>query len=92
MFRYRSLTAKVIFIPLTMVVILVSYLFTDFTLMNHIKGEAIRIEMAGKLRMITVELKHSAQTMLDPDVSSEKRKTRGHVNTGLYIFFPFSLG
>jgi nitrate/nitrite-specific signal transduction histidine kinase len=74
MLRYRSLTAKFIFIPLTMVVILVSYLFTDFTLMDHIKGEAIRIEMAGKLRMLTVQIEYSAQAMLDPNVSSENRE------------------
>ena len=74
MLKYRHLTAKFIFITLIMVVILTSYFYMDFKFSDHMKGEAISIDMAGKLRMLTVQIKYSAQAMLVPDVSSDNRK------------------
>ena len=74
MFRFRSLTTKFIFISLIMFVILALYFYVDFEFTHHIKGEAARINIAGRQRVLAMKMMYSAKGMLDPLLPSEEKE------------------
>ncbi|MEK7788622.1 MAG: hypothetical protein AAB283_01775, partial [Planctomycetota bacterium] len=49
-FKFKSLTAKFIFISSIIVTFLAVYVYAGFVFTHHMKGEATRINLAGQLR------------------------------------------
>ena len=72
--RFNSLTTKFIFISLIMFVILALYFYVDFEFTHHIKGEAARINIAGRQRVLAMKMMYSAKGMLDPLLPSEENE------------------
>ncbi|HBR21165.1 MAG TPA: hypothetical protein DD713_01130 [Nitrospiraceae bacterium] len=84
MFRFRSLTAKFIFISLIMFVILALYFYIDAKFTSHIKGEAARINIAGRQGTLAMKMMYSTKGMLDPlSPSEEKEKFRNVFNSAI---------
>jgi len=82
MLKFKSLTAKFIFISLIMIAVLAVYFYADFRFTHHMKGEATRINIAGRQRMLTVKMMSSVKGMLDPLLpSEEKEKFRNVLNS-----------
>ena len=74
MLRFKSLTAKFIFISSIIVAVLAVYFYVDFRFTHHIKGEAARINIAGRQRVLAMKMMYSAKGMLDPLLPSEENE------------------
>ncbi|MCG2813576.1 MAG: hypothetical protein L6245_02740, partial [Thermodesulfovibrionales bacterium] len=84
MLKFKSLTTKFIFIGGIMVAVFAVYFYTDFRFTHHIKGEAARINIAGRQRMLMVKMMYGAKGMLDPLLpSGEKEKFRNVFNSAM---------
>ncbi|MDP2279588.1 MAG: HAMP domain-containing protein, partial [Nitrospirota bacterium] len=84
MLKFKSLTAKFIFISLIMVAVLAVYFYEDFRFTHHMKGEAVRINIAGRQRMLAMKMMYGAKGMLDPlSPSEEKEKFRNVFNSAM---------
>ena len=56
MFKFKSLTAKFIFISSIMLTFLSAFVFASYLFTHHIKGEAEKINLAGQLRCRSFEM------------------------------------
>ncbi|MFA4827724.1 MAG: PAS domain-containing protein [Thermodesulfovibrionales bacterium] len=72
--KFKSLTAKFIFISLIIGAVLAVYFYVDFRFTHHIKGEAARINIAGRQRMLAAKMMYSAKGILDPLASPAERE------------------
>jgi len=55
-FRFKSLTSKFIFVSIIMLSFLIVYLYASFSFTHLIDGEARRINLAGRERMLTFDI------------------------------------
>ena len=84
MFRFRSLATKFIFISLIIIVIIALYFYIDIRFASHIKGEAARINIAGRQSVLAMKMMYSAKGMLEPlSPSEEKEKFRNAFNSAV---------
>ncbi len=64
MLRFRSLTAKFIFISSIMLAFIAAYITAGYIFTHHMKGEAVRINLAGRERMLMKTMSFNARTLL----------------------------
>ena len=72
MLKFKSLTAKFIFISSIMVTFLAVYVYAGFVFTHHIKDEATRINVAGRQRMLTLSMSYQIMSLLALPQSPEK--------------------
>lgn len=72
MFKFRTLTAKFIFISLLVAAVFSIYSYADFRFTHHIKGESARINIAGRQRMLTLSMSYQIMSLLALPQSPEK--------------------
>ena len=72
MFKFKSLTAKFIFISSIMVTFLAVYVYAGFVFTHHIKDEATRINVAGRQRMLSLSMSYQIMSLLLLPQSHEK--------------------
>jgi len=81
---FKSLTAKFIFISSIIIAVLALYFYVDFRFTFHIKGEAARVNIVGRQRMLMVRMMYSGKSVLDPLLpSEEKEKFRNLFNSAM---------
>ncbi len=74
MIKYRSLTTKFIFISLIIVAVLAVNFYVSSRFTQDIKGDATRINIAGRQRLLAVRMMYSAKGILDPLASPAERE------------------
>ncbi|MDI6745341.1 MAG: hypothetical protein QMD07_08200 [Thermodesulfovibrionales bacterium] len=56
MFKFKSITAKFIFISGIMLAFLAVYIYADFRFTQHMKGEARRMNLISRERMLSIDI------------------------------------
>lgn len=72
MFRFRSLTAKFIFIGSILLAFIAAYITAGYIFTHHMQGEAERINLAGRERMLTLAISYQVKSYLASPQSPEK--------------------
>jgi len=72
MFRFRSLTAKFIFMGIIVLASIAAYITATYVFTHHMEGEAKRINLAGRERMIVVEVAKHLLEIADMPLSGER--------------------
>ncbi|MBI4685091.1 MAG: GAF domain-containing protein [Nitrospirae bacterium] len=72
MLRFRSLTAKFVFIGSIMLVFIAAYITATYIFTHYMKGEAKRINLAGRERMLTLSMSYQIMALLNLTPSTEK--------------------
>ena len=68
--RFKSLTAKFIFVSVTVVIFLAIYVYAGFVFTRHMKGEAARINLTGQLRYRSFKMAWLAQRISEQTTKS----------------------
>ncbi len=71
MVKFRSLTAKFIFVSSIILTVLAGYIYADFTFSHHMKGVAVSINVAGRQRMLMRSMSYQIMSLLVLPQSSE---------------------
>ena len=78
MLRFKSLTAKFIFISFIMLAFLAVYITAGYIFTHHIDGEARRINLAGRERMLMRSIGYQVMLMLNlPPSPDREAHTKG---------------
>ncbi|MCL4475618.1 MAG: ATP-binding protein [Nitrospirae bacterium] len=72
MLRFKSLTAKFIFISFIMLAFLAVYISAGYIFTHHIDGEARRINLAGRERMLMRSIGYKVMLMLNLQPSPDR--------------------
>ncbi|MEK6682285.1 MAG: ATP-binding protein [Nitrospirota bacterium] len=72
--RFNSLTSKFIALSLVILSFFAIYIYSELAFTNHMKGEAVRINLAGSLRFRSLEMAWLTRKM----VESRDRQTNKH--------------
>ncbi|MBI4690518.1 MAG: PAS domain-containing protein [Nitrospirae bacterium] len=72
MFLFKSLTAKFIFMGMIMLAFIASYITATYTFTHHMKGESKRINLAGRERMLLVEIAKHLLEIADMPLPGER--------------------
>ena len=76
MFRFKSLTAKFILISVIFIALISILTYASFVFTHHIKGEATRINLAGKLRYYFFEMAWLAEMFAESAAAHQKPQQR----------------
>jgi len=71
MIKFRSLTAKFIFISSIILMFLAGYIYADFAFTHHMKGAAAGINVASRQRMLILSMSYQMMSLLALPQSSE---------------------
>ncbi len=72
MLKFKSLTAKFILIGAIMVTFVTAYITASYVFTHHMKGDAARINIAGRQRALIVSMSYNFMSSLPLPPSSEK--------------------
>ncbi|MEK6690461.1 MAG: GAF domain-containing protein, partial [Nitrospirota bacterium] len=72
MFRFRSLSSKLMFIGIVMLTFLAIYTYSDFRFTQHMKGNTTAINLAGQLRFLSFEISWNIQRIEKADQETRK--------------------
>ncbi len=86
MFRFRSITSKFIFISVILLGFLSVFVYSGFVFTRHIDGEATRINLSGRERMLFVDISRHLLELADLPASSEKNGLIEHVKQEIRMF------
>ena len=56
MLKFKSLTARFIFVGIIMLAFLAVYIYADFRFTQHMKGEARKMNLIGRERMLSIDI------------------------------------
>ncbi|TAN43918.1 MAG: PAS domain S-box protein [Nitrospirae bacterium] len=80
MLKFRSLTAKFIFISLIMIAFFAAFVIATYVFSHHIDDEAKRLNLAGRQRMLLATLAY--KTMLIVNIPPSEEKTSHTIGIG----------
>jgi signal transduction histidine kinase len=72
MFRFKSLTSKFIFLGIALLAFIAIYITATYIFTHHMKGEAARINLAGRQRMLTLSFSYQIMSLVALHPSPEK--------------------
>ena len=72
MLKFKSLTVKLIFVGFIIFTFFAVFVYTSFVFTHHMKDKAKRINIAGRERMLTLNISYQVMTMLNLPPSPEK--------------------
>ncbi|MEK6775380.1 MAG: type IV pili methyl-accepting chemotaxis transducer N-terminal domain-containing protein [bacterium] len=70
--KFRSITAKFIFISSIILTFLAGYIYADIIFTHHIKGAAAGINVAGRQRMLILSMSYQMMSLLALPQSPER--------------------
>ncbi|MEK6693011.1 MAG: GAF domain-containing protein [Nitrospirota bacterium] len=86
MFRFRSITSKFIFISAILLSFLTAFVIASFIFTRHMEGEAKRINLAGKERMLTIDIARHLSAIADIPDPSEREGIVEHMRQEINMF------
>lgn len=81
----KSITTKYILIGLIILTLMASFTALSFWFTNHIAGDAARINLAGKMRMLNFEMAWLLDKIVREE-GEERANTLQHINVEMAIF------
>lgn len=86
MFHFRSITSKFIFISIILLSFLTAFVIAGFIFTRHIEGEAKRINLAGRERMLTIDITRHLSAIADIPDPSEREGIVEHMRQEINMF------
>lgn len=86
MYRFKSLTAKLLLMGMTVLAAISIYIYAGYRFTSHIEGEATRINMAGQLRFHSFEMAWMIRKITEAPVTESRQPLIKELRTKMATF------